>query len=345
MGADPAEVIFTGGGTESIALAIRGLAKGAQKADSGCYKILYSAVEHDAVKQAALSLQGFETMEIAVNPEGVITENTLDERLSAGESRGALAVLSLQLVNNENGAIQPVNLAVEKIREFTDKSGIYKPMIHCDAVAAAGHYPIDFHTLGVDALSIAAHKFGGFAGSGVLLLKREARIISERSGGGQERKIRGGTQDVLLAAALAAALEVATTELEIEQARQTELGQRLLAGMAHFEGVHLVSERAVRVPGIMQFILDGCEAEALLMALDMRGICASAGSACHTGVARPSNVLLAQGYSEAQALGSLRISLGWNTTEEDVDRFLVALPEAIETSRRFSAGVNARGKK
>lgn len=343
LGADPAEVIFTGGGSESVALAVRGLALGMRNKYAHLNRVLYSATEHDCVREAAYSLrrEGFETAELAVDSQGISSPEELFAQLRSGH----LGLFSQQLVNNENGVLKPLYLISYRIAQWCSKAEVEKPLIHCDAVAAVGRFPVDFHELKVDALSIAGHKFGAFAGSGVLLLKRDVPFISERSGGGQERKIRGGTQDVLLAAAMAAALETATLELEIEQRRQTELAQRLLAGMIDFEGVHLVSELAPRVSGIMQFILDGCEAEALLMALDMRGICASAGSACHTGVARPSNVLLAQGYTETQALGSLRISLGWNTSEEDIDKLLKVLPDAIETSRRFSAGVNARGKK
>lgn len=345
LGADPAEVIFTGGGTESIVLAIRGLAKAAQNRDNRCQKLLYSAVEHDAVKQAALSLSGFEVIEIAVDRQGVISHDSLLEQLAIKDQESRVGLVSLQLVNNENGVIQPVALAAQRIRDFFDKAGLPRPMIHCDAVAAAGHYPINFHALGVDALSVAAHKFGGFAGSGVLLLKRDAQMVSERSGGGQERKLRGGTQDVLLAAAMAAALETAVAQLESEQQRIASLGFKLVSAVKNIPGVEQVGALAPRIPGIMQFILQGCEAEALLLALDSRGICASAGSACHTGVTRPSAVLLAQGYSETEAVGSLRISLGPTNTEADIEKLIAVLPEVIEISRRFSSGVVARGKK
>ena len=176
---------------------------------------------------------------------------------------------------------------------------------------------------------------GGPAALGVLLARREVNIASDRRGGGQERALRAGTQDVIAAVGAAAAFTAAQQELAETTRRHQHLREKLLQGALAIPGVKLTSE-ALAVPGIVQFALEGAEAEGLLFALDQAGICASAGSACHTGVARPSPVLLAQGYSEKDALGSLRISFGWSTRREDVDRLLQALPGALSASRKLA---------
>lgn len=350
LGAEPAEVIFTGGGTDSCALALRGLARAARRQDSHRTKIVVSQVEHDAVKLNARDLQdaGFQVQVLPVDADGVV-ELAAVSALDTTK----IAAVSVMSVCNENGVVQPVSKLCHLLREKaaadtrarqehssasaqgTGGSQDSQFAIHTDAIAAAGRQEINFADSPVDAISLACHKVGGPAALGVLLARREVNLASDRRGGGQERTLRAGTQDVIAAVGAAAAFTAAQQELAETTRRHQQLREKLLQGALAIPGVKLASE-ALAVPGIVQFALQGAEAEGLLLALDQAGICASAGSACHTGVARPSPVLLAQGYSEKDALGSLRISFGWSTRREDVDRLLQALPGALSASRKLA---------
>lgn len=350
LGAEPAEVIFTGGGTDSCALALRGLAKAARRQDSHRTKIVVSQVEHDAVGLNARDLQdaGFQVQVLPVDAGGVV-ELAAVSALDTTQ----IAAVSVMSVCNENGVVQPVSKLCHLLREKAAAdtrtrqehssasaqgagSGQTSQFaIHTDAIAAAGRQEINFADSPVDAISLACHKVGGPAALGVLLARWEVNIASDRRGGGQERALRAGTQDVIAAVGAAAAFTAAQQELAETTRRHQHLREKLLQGALAIPGVKLASE-ALAVPGIVQFALEGAEAEGLLFALDQAGICASAGSACHTGVARPSPVLLAQGYSEKDALGSLRISFGWSTRREDVDRLLQALPGALSASRKLA---------
>ena len=354
LGAEPAEVIFTGGGTDSCALALRGLARAARRQNPLRTKIVVSQVEHDAVGLNARDLQdaGFQVQLLPVDSGGVVEL----EAVSALDSP-QIAAVSVMSVCNENGVIQPLRdicqIVREKERKYVPENAAVLPeialpgntsrksadkcriAIHTDAIAAAGRQEINFAKLPVDTLSLACHKVGGPASLGILLARREVNIDSDRRGGGQERALRAGTQDVIAAVGAAAAFAAAQQELAETTRRHQQLREKLLQGALAIPGVKLASN-APAVPGIVQFVLQGAEAEGLLFALDQAGICASAGSACHTGVARPSPVLLAQGYSEKDALGSLRISFGWSTCQEDVDRFLQALPQALNASRKLA---------
>lgn len=350
LGAEPAEVIFTGGGTDSCALALRGLARAVRRQDPRRTKIVISQVEHDAVGVNARDLQdaGFQVQVLPVDAGGVV-ELAAVSALDTTQ----IAAVSVMSVCNENGVVQPVSKLCHLLREKAAADTRVRQgdstasaqgagsgqtsqfAIHTDAIAAAGRQEINFANSPVDAISLACHKVGGPAALGILLARREVSIASDRRGGGQERALRAGTQDVIAAAGAAAAFTAAQQELAETTRRHQQLREKLLQGALAIPGVKLASE-ALAVPGIIQFAFEGAEAEGLLLALDQAGICASAGSACHTGVARPSPVLLAQGYSEQDALGSLRISFGWSTRREDVDRLLQALPGALSASRKLA---------
>ncbi len=349
LGAEPAEVIFTGGGTDSCALALRGLARAARRQEPHRTQIVVSQVEHDAVGLNVRDLEtaGFQVQVLPVDSGGVVELEAV-----AALDTTQIAAVSVMSVCNENGVVQPVSelchLLGEKAAATRSRQSDHSAggkgtgngsdsgfTIHTDAIAAAGRQEINFAALPVDALSLACHKVGGPAAVGVLLARREVKIASDRRGGGQERALRAGTQDVIAAVGAAAAFAAAQQELAETTRRHQHLREKLLQGALAIPGVKLASE-ALAVPGIIQFALQGAEAEGLLFALDQAGICASAGSACHTGVARPSPVLLAQGYSEQDALGSLRISFGWSTQEDDVDRLLQALPDALSASRKLA---------
>lgn len=350
LGAEPAEVIFTGGGTDSCALALRGLARAVRRQDPRRTIIVISQVEHDAVGVNARDLQdaGFQVQVLPVDAGGVV-ELAAVSALDTTQ----IAAVSVMSVCNENGVVQPVSKLCHLLREKAAADTRVRQgdstasaqgagsgqtsqfAIHTDAIAAAGRQEVNFADSAVDAISLACHKVGGPAALGVLLARREVNIASDRRGGGQERALRAGTQDVIAAVGAAAAFTAAQQELAETTRRHQQLREKLLQVALAIPGVKLASE-ALAVPGIVQFALEGAEAEGLLFALDQAGICASAGSACHTGVARPSPVLLAQGYSEQDALGSLRISFGWSTRREDVDRLLQALPGALSASRKLA---------
>lgn len=343
LGAEPPEIIFTGGGTESVALALRGLALGsAKKAEMQGIaggEIWYSAAEHDAVRAAANSVQSLPTRELTVNTDGLLDL----ENIPSVDQYNWPTVVSLLKVGNENGVVQPVEEAIKQIKIALPAQYQEFTQFHTDAVAAAGKIPLDFQRLktiyGLDAMSVAAHKVGGPAAIGAIVVRREAKLLSDRAGGGQERQLRGGTQDVVAATGFAAALEEAVKDLEVEQCRLRGIKEYLLnsirqAGLINTEFIQPVTQ-ANTVPNLNQFVVANAHSEALLMELDAAGVCVSAGSACHAGVARPSKILLAQGFSEEQALGALRISFGWATTKADIEQIVLALPKALEMAQRL----------
>ena len=214
--------------------------------------------------------------------------------------------------------------------------------VHSDAVAAVGRVDVDMGGWGLDAMTLSGHKLGAPVGTGALVVRREVALTAPTGGGGQERGIRSGTQDVVGARALALAVELAVAEREAQAARLEALRRRILAGATALPGVHsTLPEGAAHLPGTAHLWFEDVDAQALLMALDLAGIDASAGSACHAGVSRPSGVLLAMGFAESAARSTLRCSMGRETTAADVERLLSALPGALETARRAARAAAA----
>lgn len=316
LGAEPIEVVFTGGGTQADNIAIRGLGHGVDG------PAVISALEHPAVAVTAAQVG-----EVAVLP--LTATGDLDRQAAQriiGRRRPRL--VSVLAVGNETGVVMPVPQVVQWVREAW---GTDVP-VHTDAVQAAGRMRVDFAGWGVDTMAIAGHKLGAVSNVGALVVRRGVNIYPSSTGGGQERQIRPGTQDVAAARGLACALELAASD---DQHRgHQRLAEQLQRGVAGMDGVRLIRPRN-KVPGIMMFVCAGCTAEPLLLALDRAGVYAAAGSACHTGVSRPSLALLAQGIDEDEAAGSLRVSFGWATTAADVQRLIDALPEALALARRF----------
>ena len=240
--------------------------------------------------------------------------------------------------NNETGVVQDMAALVARVREASgaghpEEAG-YVP-VHSDAVAALGKVPVDFHGWGLDAMSLTGHKLGAPVGVGALVLRRDLALTPATGGGRQERGIRSGTQDVVAARALALAVELAIAEQQEQEARLAVLRRRILEGAGALPGVHAtLPEDADHVASTAHLWFEEADAEALLMALDLAGIDASAGSACHAGVAQPSHVLLAMGFQEGPARSTLRCSLGRETSPDDVERLLTALPAALEGARR-----------
>jgi cysteine desulfurase len=231
--------------------------------------------------------------------------------------------------NNEVGTIMPVAELAAIAAEFD------VPM-HSDAVQAVGQIPVDFAGSGLSAMSIAAHKFGGPTGVGALLLKRDTNCVPLLHGGGQERDVRSGTPDVAGAVAMAAAADVAVTNLDANRVRVQALRDRLVDGvLSTIDDVYLNgATSAGRLPGNAHFTFRGCEGDSLLMLLDAKGIECSTGSACTAGVAQPSHVLIAMGADPASARGSLRLSLGHTSTQSDVDAALAVLPAVVDRARQ-----------
>ncbi|MBT2499759.1 cysteine desulfurase [Agromyces sp. ISL-38] len=346
LGADGIEIVFTGSGTEAVNLAIKGLWWHRQ-ADASRPRLLVPAGEHHAT---------VDTVEWLAEHDGAIVEEIpLDElgrvRLDALEAAlardgASVALVTMLWANNEVGTIQPV----DEVARLTARAGV---PLHVDAIAAYGQLPIDVHGLrrstgaapgtGLVALSVSAHKIGGPAGIGALVLDRSAAVEPLIHGGGQQRKVRSGTQDVAAAASFAAAASVVAARLEADARRMSALRDRLTSGaLAEVPEARLSGDPDPdgRLPGNVHFSFAGCEGDSLLFLLDAAGVAVSTGSACQAGVPEPSHVLMAMGRSEADARGALRITIGHGSTEADVDAFLAALPGAYAQASR--AGLAAR---
>ncbi len=321
LGADKNEVLFTSGATESDALGVLGAARGARAENPARKRIVVSSVEHDAVaeQQGAAELAGFTWDVLPVGQDGKSLVDVGDP--------GTVAVASMSLVSAETGIIQPVAQLAE--------SGVQT--VHTDAAQAVGQIPVNFAELGVQLLTVGGHKVGAPVGTGVLVASRATKVVTDRAGGGQERKFRSGTVDVAGACALAAALEEVTQNLQRRMQHAQTLRDALRAGLP--TGIRFTSD-ALAAPGIVHLSLPTAHPEVLLLMMDQAGIMVSAGSACHAGVTRPSEILLRMGRSEKEALGVLRVSFGTENTVADVDAFLAALPAALEAAQ----GMDRRDK-
>ena len=238
-------------------------------------------------------------------------------------------LISIMAANNEIGTIQPV-------AEIGAVARKHKILFHTDAVQAVGHIPVDVEVWNVDLLSLSAHKFQGPKGVGALYVRRPLRLPPLLHGGGQEKGRRSGTENVPGVIGMAAALKEAVAQLEAEGARLSALRDRLIDGLTRLPYTRLTGDPENRLPGTASFVFEGVEGEALLLHLDARGICASSGSACSSASLDPSHVLLAIGLPHAIAHGSLRLSLGADNTDADVDAMLAAVPEVVAYLRNMS---------
>lgn len=336
VGARPSEVLFTSGGTEADNLAVKGIFWARRRADARRRRIIVSAVEHHAVLDPAQWLadtDGAELVVLPVDARGVVAAADLRAELAAHAEE--TAVISVMWANNEVGAIEP-------IAELAAIGAEFGVPVHSDAVQAVGHIPVDFGASGLSAMSIAAHKFGGPQGIGVLLLGRDVECVPLLHGGGHERDIRSGTQDVAGAVAMAAALRIAVAELGDSITAVSALRDRLFEILLAVPGTSANGPMdASRLPGNVHVSFDGCEGDSLLMLLDANGVECSTGSACTAGVAQASHVLLAMGLDVASARGSLRFSLAPSTTDADIDAVAAIIGEVVERAR--SAGLVSSG--
>ncbi len=333
LGARPSEVVFTGGGTESDNLALKGMFWARRDADPRRRRVIVSAVEHHAVLDAAGWLAAHEGAEITwleVDDTGLVARAALRDALTDD-----VALVSVMWANNEVGTVEPV-------RELAEIAHEYGIPFHTDAVQAVGAVPVDFAASGADALTMTGHKLGGPPGAGALLLRRDATPVPLLHGGGQERDVRSGTVNVPGTVGLAAAAAAAVRDRVDESARLATLRSRLIDGVrAVAPDVIVNGHPDDHLPGIAHLSFPGCEGDSLLMLLDARGIECSTGSACSAGVAQPSHVLIAMGAGADCARSSLRFSLGHTSTEADVDAVVDEIGPVVERARRAGVGTVA----
>lgn len=313
IGASPAEVFFTSGGTESDNWALRSLAEGRRK--KGCRHIVTSAVEHPAVRETCrdLAAHGYTLTELPVDAEGRITLSDVEAALQTDT-----ALVSIMTANNEVGTLQPI----AEIGALLEERGI---LFHTDAVQAAGHIPLDVEKLHVDALSLSAHKFCGPKGVGVLYVRHPAEMTPLLCGGAQERDLRAGTENVAGIAGCGCAAEIACAEMGEEDAKLRAFTEQLRDDLSRIEGLRFYGASEERLAGILNFGIRGAAQDALLIRLDLAGFAVSAGSACSAGAAHPSHVLRAMGCSLEEARTAIRVSLGRFTHEDDVKAFADAV--------------------
>ncbi|MDN6693453.1 MAG: cysteine desulfurase [Corynebacterium casei] len=320
LGCEPIEVVFTASGTEADNIAIQGLFH-ASTNEAGAGRIISSPIEHSAVRDTVARLEEQHGATVDLMPVG--RDGHISD-LSALDTPAAVA--TSMWANNETGAIQPVE-------DIVSRAAAVGTPVHVDAVQVVGKLPINFHELGADTLAASAHKFGGPRGIGLLLAKRTPAPRPLMFGGGQERGIRPGTNDVAGASGLAAALKESIAQLEQESNHIRGLRDELRDGIANSIDDVVVNTTEPSLDSHLHVSFPGTDGDSLIMLLDQRGIEAATGSACHAGVNRMSHVLEAMGVSDDQGRGSLRFTLGRMTTEEDVKQLLSVLPEVITLAR------------
>ncbi|MCU0483286.1 MAG: cysteine desulfurase [Chloroflexi bacterium] len=325
LGGTAREVVLTSGGTEANNLALKGAAWVGRARGS---RIVTSPVEHHAVGHslAHLATFGFEVVEVGVDRTGRVDP---DEVAAAVDER--TIVLALMLANNEVGSVQPVREVIERLPR---RRGVH---VHVDAVAAAPYLDLDVAALGADTVAIGAHKFEGPKGMGALWIRRGTPLLVQAHGGSQERHRRAGTENVAGAVGMAAAYELACADKPATRERLEGFRARLAAACGAVDGVEISGHPSERLPGLLSLLCRGAGGTAMTVALDLLGIAASAGSACATGDAEPSHVLLAMGYAPDEAAGALRLSLGRTTTAAEVDEAALVVPRVIRSSRAGAA--------
>jgi cysteine desulfurase len=327
IGAGPREIVITSGGTEALNLALKGAAW-AGKARG--HRIVTSAVEHHAVLHALQHLGkfGFEVVELPVDRYGRVDP---DHVASAINER--TTVVAIQLANNEVGTLQPVAAIGRVVREKGPRGCVFA----VDAVAGAAWLPIDVEGFQCDLLALAGHKLDGPKGVGALYLRKGTHILAQQQGGTQERFRRAGTEDVAAAVGMGVAFELAVAERDATAKRVRRLRDRLRSALLAEEGVELTGHPRERLPNLLSVVVGEADGAAMVMKLDLEGVAGSVGSACTTGSTEPSHVLTAMGYPEEEARGSLRLSLGRTTSDEEIDDAVEIVPRVVAGSRVAAA--------
>ena len=322
---EPSEVVFTSGGTESDNFALRGVAEALEQ--TGRRHLVASAIEHEAVLNTlkALARRGWTTTLVPVDASGVVSPAALEAALT-----DTTALVSVMHANNEIGTIQPV---ADLARVAHARGALF----HTDAVQSVAKIPVDVRALGVDLLSLSAHKFNGPKGAGALWIKRGTRIVAISTGGKHERNRRAGTENVPAIAGMGVAARLAVEKMEADGRRLATLRDRLESEvLARVPGTAINGDREARVPNTTNISFDGVEAESLLIALDLEGVAVSTGSACSSGTLEPSHVLRAMGLPTHRTQNSIRISLGAGDTDEQVDYLVSKLPAVVDKLRALT---------
>jgi cysteine desulfurase len=325
IGAEPSEIVFTSGGTESDNFAIRGVAEALEP--TGRRHLIATGIEHEAVLNTfkALARRGWTTTLLPVDSTGIVRPPALEAALTDDT-----ALVSVMHANNEIGTIQPV-------ADLARLARARGAVVHTDAVQSVGKIPVNVRDLGVDLLSLSAHKFNGPKGAGALWIRRGTRIGAILTGGKHERNRRAGTENVAAIVGLGAAADLAARKLAEEAARVAALRNRLEgAVLAQVPGTALNGAAEPRVPNTANLSFEGVEAESLLIALDLEGIAVSTGSACSSGTLEPSHVLRAMGFPPHRTQNSIRISIGAGNTDAEVDLFLDKLPGIVQKLRSLT---------
>jgi cysteine desulfurase len=328
LGARPQEVVFTAGGSEADNLAIKGAARAARRAGRGD-RVVTVGFEHKAVLAACdrLEQEGFDVARVRADRDGVVDLGALADALDE-----ATVVVSVMLVNNEVGTIQPL----DEVASLMDARAP-RAVLHTDAVQAVPWLDVADRTAVARLVSISAHKFGGPKGTGALVVRGDVPLEPLIEGGGQELGLRSGTSNVAGAVAMAVALEATATARVDDRTRIAALRDRLADGLlAAVPGCFENGDRRRKVAGNAHLGFEAVEAEALLLSLDAAGVYAAAGSSCSSGATEPSHVLATMGVDRAAALSSIRLSLGHDSTERDVDVALAVVPEAVAKLRAAS---------
>lgn len=328
LSAPTREIVFTANGTEANNLALRGVAFAARAASPQRNHIITTPIEHHAVLRTGEQLErefGFEITQVPVNRHGVVDPDAVARAIT-----DRTILISVMYANNEVGTVEPL----AEIGKIAEAKGIY---FHTDAVQAGGFLPLDVNALGVDLMSLGAHKFHGPKGIGVLYLRTGTKILPTQTGGSQERGRRAGTENVPYIVGFAKALELAQSEREATNATLQEQRERLVEGLLEaIPGVELTGHPTQRLPGHSSFVIPGAVGDEMVFALDLAGVAVSTGSACTAGSLEPSHVLAAMGYSPEVARGALRVTLGRENTDAEIDEALRVMPQTIERLRAKS---------
>ncbi len=328
IGTEASEVIFTAGGTEADNAAIRGAAEALEPA--GRRHLVTTSIEHEAVLNTVkgLARRGWRVTTVPVGASGIVSVEAV-----AAAVTEETALVSVMHANNEIGTIQP-------IAEIAAIARARGALVHTDAVQTVGKVPVDVRALGVDLLSLSAHKFYGPKGAGALWVRRGVRLAPFVTGGRQERGRRAGTENVAAIAGLGAAAELARQSIKEEGPRLAALRDRLERGiLAAVSGAERNGQAAPRVPNTANVSIDRVESESLLIGLDLEGIAVSSGSACSSGTLEPSHVLKAMGLPHGRTLGSIRFSLGAANTEAEIDHVIAVLPALVDKLRSLAGAM------
>lgn len=323
IGAAPEEILFTSGGTESDNMAVKSAALAGW--EQGRRRIVTTSVEHPAVMESCRALErfGFVVDYLPVDSGGYVSAERARELITPDT-----ALVTVMTANNEVGAVQPIHEISAVCREH----GV---LFHTDAVQAAGMIPLDVNDIGCDMLSISAHKLGGLRGAGLLYCRRGIPVNPLLNGGGQENGLRSGTENTAAIAAMGAAMEYACRDIPGKSAAMSEVRDRLISLLTEIPGSRLNGGKSPRLCGNVNVSFAGIEGESLVLGLDLRGVCASSGSACASGDEKPSHVLTAMGVPAEFQKGSLRLTLSESTTMQEAERAAATVRETVETLREL----------